>query len=172
MNIPFTLTRQILLAVLGVALLAAFVWVATHSGPLAPIKVTVTRVTKGEIVPALFGIGNVEARRDYLTGPTVAGRVKRVLVDVGDTVKAGQLLAEMDPIDLDERVASTVAAAARARSIVASAEAQLQEVKSRRELTAIEARRYAQLGKREFVSHSVVDAKMRRKLSWQAWNLP
>jgi HlyD family secretion protein len=83
-----------------------------------------------------------------------------VLVDVGDGVKAGQLVAEMDPVDLDERVSSTVAAVARGRSLVATAEAQVQEVKSRRELAVVEARRYAQLGKQEFVSHSVVDAKL------------
>jgi len=31
----------------------------------------------------------------------------RVVVDVGDQVKAGQLLAEMDPVDIDERGART-----------------------------------------------------------------
>jgi HlyD family secretion protein len=163
MKIPFTLSRPILLAVVGIALVAAFFWVATHSGPLAPVKVTVAKVTKGEISPALFGIGTVEARRDYLIGPTVAGRLKRVLVDVGDTVKAGQLLAEMDPVDLDERVSSTVAAAARSRSLVVNAEAQVREARSRLDLATIEARRYAQLGKKEFVSHSVVDAKLQEQ---------
>jgi HlyD family secretion protein len=163
MKIPFALSRSILLAVVGVTLVAAFFWVATHSGPLAPVKVTVTKVTKGEISPALFGIGTVEARRDYLIGPTVAGRLKRVLVDVGDTVKAGQLLAEMDPVDLDERVSSTVAAAARSRSLVVNAEAQVREARSRLDLATIEARRYAQLGKKEFVSHSVVDAKLQEQ---------
>jgi HlyD family secretion protein len=160
MKIPATLLRKILLAALAIVLVAAFFWIATHSGPLAPIKVTVTKVKKGEITPALFGIGTVEARRDYLIGPTVAGRVRRVLVDVGDGVKAGQLVAEMDPVDLDERVSSTVAAVSRGRSLVATAEAQVQEVKSRRELAVVEARRYAQLGKQAFVSNSVVDAKL------------
>lgn len=160
MKISAKLLRKIMLAALGIILVSAFFWVATHSGPLAPIKITVTKVTKGEITPALFGIGTVEARHDYLIGPTVAGRVRRVLVDVGDSVKAGQLLAEMDPIDLDERVSSTVAAVSRGRSLVATAEAQVQEVKNRRELAIIEARRYSQLGKQGFVSKSVVDAKL------------
>lgn len=168
MKIPFALSRQILLAVLGISLVAAFFWVATHSGPLAPIKVTVTKVAKGEITPALFGIGTVEARRDYLIGPTVAGRLKRILVDVGDTVKAGQLLAEMDPVDLDERVSSTIAAAARSHSLIANAEAQVQEARSRLNLATIEANRYAQLGKKEFVSHSVADAKLQEQKTAEA----
>jgi len=39
-----------------------------------------------------------------------------VTVDVGDMVKAGQVLAEMDPVDLDQRVVSLDAAIARAAS--------------------------------------------------------
>ncbi|TXT22444.1 MAG: secretion protein HlyD [Gallionellaceae bacterium] len=118
MKIPVTLPRQIWFAVFGIVLLSALIWVALKSGPLAPIRVTVTQVSRGEVAPALFGIGTVEARRAYLIGPTTAGRVGRVLVDVGDKVQAGQLLAEMDPVDLDARMSSAAAAAARAKSAV------------------------------------------------------
>ena len=107
------LPRQVWFGVFGIVSLLVFGWVATKSGPFAPIKVTVTQVAKGEVRPALFGIGTVEAQRAYLIGPTAAGRVKRVLVDVGDVGKAGQLLAEMEPVDLDERVASAIAAVTR-----------------------------------------------------------
>ena len=85
---------------------------------------TVIEVTEGRLTPALFGIGTVEARRSYLIGPTTAGRVRKVAVDVGDTVKAGQLLAEMDPVDLDERLAALDASIARAGSAAAAVEAQ------------------------------------------------
>ena len=94
-----------LLAVL-IPLVALFIYVALRSGPLAPIPVTVTRVESRSITPALFGIGTVEARYTYKIGPTVAGRVKRVDVQVGDRVRAGQLLGEMDPVDFDDRIAS------------------------------------------------------------------
>ena len=109
-------------------------------------------------------IGTVEARRAYLIGPTAAGRVKRVLVDVGDRVKAGQLLAEMDAVDLDARVGSSSAAAARARSAVVTAQAQVHDARSRQALAAGEARRYIDLGKQNFVSSSVVDALGWRRL--------
>ena len=48
----------------------------------------VAKVAEGSLSPALFGTGTVEARRAWLIGPTAAGRVLRVLVDVGDPVKA------------------------------------------------------------------------------------
>jgi len=168
MKIPMTVPRQVWFAAFGVALLLAFGWVALKSGPLAPIKVTVTQVVKGEVSPDLFGIGTVDAQRAYLIGPTVAGRVGRVLVDVGETVKAGQLLAEMDPVDLDERVASAAAAADRGRSAVTTAQAQVHDAQSRQALAASEARRYVELGNKEFVSQSEVDGKVQQQQSADA----
>lgn len=168
MKASFNPPRQIWFAAVGIALLIALAWVATRSGPLAPIRVTVAQVARGEVSPALFGIGTVGAQRAYAIGPTVAGRVKRVLVDVGDTVKAGQLLAEMDPVDLDARVASADAAAARARSAVATAEAQLHDARSRQKLAASEARRYVGLVQKGFVSSSAVDGKLQQEESADA----
>lgn len=103
-----------LVAVLG-ALLVLFVWVALRSGPLAPVPVTVAEVESRAIAPALFGIGTVEARYTYRIGPTVPGRVLRVDVEVGDRVAAGQVLGEMDPVDLDQRLAAQDAAIRHAR---------------------------------------------------------
>lgn len=168
MKIPVALSRQVGFAVFGFVLLIAFGWVATQSGPLAPVRVTVTHVVEGEVSPALFGIGTVAAKRAYLIGPTAAGRVERVLVDVGDSVKAGQLLATIDPIDLDERVAASAAAAARGRSAVATAEAQERDASSRQELAAAEARRYIALGREELISQSDLDAKLKEQKSAEA----
>lgn len=157
------LPRYIWFAVLGILLLFAFSWVATQSGPFAPTRVTIIQVEKGEVSPALFGIGTVEARRTYFIGPTAAGRVNSILVDVGDVVKQGQLLAEMDTVDLDERVISAAAAVSRAHSAVTAAEAQVNEAKSRQELATREANRYIDLGKNDIVSQSAVDGKVQQQ---------
>lgn len=160
--------KKLLLAGLGLLLLGGLGYTIARSGPLAPTRVTVAKVERGEVAPALFGIGTVEARRAYLIGPTVAGRVLRVLVDVGAPVRAGQLLAEMDPVDLDQRVAALDASLAKARSAVAVAEAQKQDAASKRELAAINARRYIDLGAQKFVSQSVVDTRLQEEKSAQA----
>ena len=114
MKLPTNWSLRFGLGLLGVLLIVALTYVVMRSGPLAPTRVTVTQATVGSLSPSLFGIGTVEARLAYLIGPTAAGRVSRVLVDVGDTVTAGQLLAEMDPVDLDERAAALEASIARA----------------------------------------------------------
>ncbi len=164
----FTLPSKAWVAAFGLALLGTLVWVATQSGPLAPIQVTVTPVLLGEVSPALFGIGTVEARRAYLIGPTLAGRVKRVLVDVGDTVKAGQLLAEMEPVDLDARLAATVAASEGGGSAVEAAEAQLRDARSRQAFAVSEARRMEALRQASVVSQSEADSARRAQQSADA----
>lgn len=149
-------------------LIAALGYVVMRSGPLAPTRVTVTQATVGSLSPSLFGIGTVEARRAYLIGPTTAGRVSKVLVDVGDTVQAGQLLAEMDPVDLDERASALDASIARAASVVAAVQAQRQDAQARSELAGITARRYVELGAQNFMSAGAVEAKQQEQASADA----
>ena len=130
---------------LAAAVLAGIAFLLARNGPFAPIRVTQAEVELGDLAPKIFGIGTVEARRSYLIGPTVASRVARVLVDQGDRVRAGQLLAELDPVDLDERMASAANAQERAASTMQAAAALVREAKSRNDLAAASARRYADL---------------------------
>ena len=152
----------------AVVLIAAFAWVLARSGPLAPVRVVTTTVARADIAPMLFGIGVVEARRSYLVGPTGAGRVRSVAVDVGEHVKAGQVLAEMEPVDLDQRYAATTAAAARARNAIDTAAAQLADSIARRRNAAANANRYEDLGRQGFVSISVSEGKSQELKSAEA----
>jgi len=151
--------RQILLLVLAIGLLGGFGYVVARTGPLAAVRVTVASPERCDLQPALFGIGTVEARRAYAIGPTNAGRVQQVRVDVGDVVAAGQLVAEMDPVDLDDRTAAAQAALERAGNVLAAAEAQVREAVSRRELAEASARRFTDLRRRGFVTQEAADAK-------------
>jgi HlyD family secretion protein len=168
MKIPSNPLRRLGLGLLGVLLIVALAYVVMRSGPMAPVRVTVARATVGTLSPSLFGIGTVEARRAYLIGPTAAGRVGKVLVDVGDTVQAGQLLAEMDPVDLDERATALEASSARAASVIAAAQAQRRDAQARSELAAITARRYVELGALNFMSTGAVEAKQQERASADA----
>jgi HlyD family secretion protein len=159
------LSKKLGLGVLGLVLLGAFALVVARSGPLAPVRVTVVEVAQGQVAPELFGIGTVEARRSYLIGPTAAGRVLSVRVDVGDSVKAGQLLAEIDPVDLEQRAAALQASVQRAASGMVSAEAQVHDAQARNALAAANAKRYIELGEKNFISASVVEGKVQEQAS-------
>lgn len=161
-------TRRLLLGGLALALVAALAYVALRTGPLAPIKVQVTEVKKGSVAPEIFGIGQVEAQRSWMVGPTVAGRVRSVQVDVGDTVQPGQPLADMDPVDLDQRLAALDAAAARAQSARQAAAAQLADAQARRALAANNLQRNQDLARQNFISSGALEARVQEVASADA----
>lgn len=144
--------RMATLLAVAIPLLLLFVYVALRSGPLAPIAVTVSVVESRTITPALFGIGTVEARFTYKIGPILSGRVKRVDVHVGDSVKAGQVLGEMEPIDLDERVRSQGFVLKRAQAV-------LTEAQARQVYAQTQARRYEQLLAVQSTSEEIATTK-------------
>lgn len=152
------LTKSLLIAA-GIAAVILAGWLILTQGPLAPAKVTIARVEQGMLVASTFGIGTVEARRSYALGPTAASRVARVLVDQGDVVKAGQLLAELDPVDLDDRLASGRLGADRTTSTIRAAEAQLTEAQSRAQVAFAAARRATELRAQGFISAEASDAR-------------
>ncbi|MFO7602576.1 MAG: efflux RND transporter periplasmic adaptor subunit [Gammaproteobacteria bacterium] len=159
-SLPIQKRTVALLAVL-VPLLLLFIYVALRSGPLAPVAVTLATVEYKSISPALFGIGTVEARYTYKIGPTFPGRLKRLDVHVGEHVKAGQVLGEMDPVELDDRMRAQEAA-------LKKASAQLDEARARKDYAQTQARRYAQLLKAGTISEEVVATKQQELLIAEA----
>jgi HlyD family secretion protein len=155
--------RVVALLAVIVPLLALLIYVALRAGPLAPIPVTITTVESRSIMPTLFGIGTVEARYTYRVGPTFAGRIKRIEVQVGDRVQAGQLLGEMDPVDLDDRIASQEAALRRAEAVVIAAKAQVREALARKSYAEKQVSRYEQLLQAQFVSEEMVESKRQER---------
>ena len=148
--------RTLALVAVLVTLLVLFVYVAVRSGPLAPVAVTMTEVESRTLTPSLFGIGTVEARYTYKIGPTIAGRVKRLDVHVGERVKAGQILGEMDPVDLDDRVRSQ-------ESGLKRAEAALREAAARQSHAETQARRYEELLTVHSTSEEIVATKRQER---------
>lgn len=166
-RLPISARSLALVGVL-VPLLALFVYVALRSGPLAPVPVTVVSVEAREISPALSGIGTVEARELYRIGPTAAGRVRSVSVTVGDTVRSGQLLGEMDPIDLDERIVAQDEAIGRMKASVLAAEAQELDSAARSGYAEAQARRYRELLKGGFVPVAAAEAREQERAAAEA----
>ncbi|HEY9034353.1 MAG TPA: efflux RND transporter periplasmic adaptor subunit, partial [Pseudomonadales bacterium] len=144
--------RLLSLLAVVVPLVLLLLYVAVRSGPLAPVAVTLDRVAVRALEPALFGIGTVEARYHYRIGPTLPGRVKTLLVDVGDQVSAGQLLGEMAPVDMDQRVSALEAQRKRAQAMV-------QEAAARHAHAQAQVRRYEKLFAEHSVSEEVVTTR-------------
>lgn len=159
MKLPSLPRRSLMLLGVAAAIATLFGYVVLRSGPLAPVAVTTAAVDARSISPALFGVGTVEARFSYKIGPTNAGRVGKIYVDVGDRVRAGQTLAEMDPVDLDARVAALDAAIGRAEASIKTAEAQVDDASARKDYAHTQANRYEQLWKTRAISEVAVETK-------------
>jgi HlyD family secretion protein len=136
-SLPIKGRTLALLAVL-VPMLVVFIYVGMRSGPLAPVSVTVAKVHSRSLDPSIFGIGTVNARFRHAIGPTFAGRLASLNVDVGESVRAGQMLGEIDAIDLDDRIVAQDAA-------IASAAASLAEAQVRLDFAQMQAKRYEDL---------------------------
>lgn len=159
--------RKLSLLAVIVPLLALLIYVALRSGPLALVPVTVTTVEDIAVSPSLLGIGTIEARYTYRIGPTIPGRIKNVNVHIGDRVKAGQLLGEMDPVDLDDRVAAQGAAIRRAESAVLAAEAHERDTLARFNYADTQAQRYDKLLESQSVSEEAVESRRQeRDVAW------
>lgn len=161
MKFPRLQRRTLALIAVIAPLLLLFVYVGLRSGPLAPVAVTVTSVESRSLAPALFGVGTVEARYTYKIGPTAAGRIKSLEVHVGDMVKPGQVLGEMDPVDLEQRIAAELAAIKAAEATVRQAEAQQVFAKG-------QAARYQQLLATGYTSEEAYASKRQELLAADA----
>lgn len=142
-----------------VALVALLAWVALRAGPLAAVPVTLATVEKAALTPTLFGVGLVEARYTHKVGPTFSGRIMTVLVQPGERVTLGQLLAEMDPVDFNERISAQLAGLKRAEANALAAEAQIREVSARKAFADSQIKRYEELLKSKMVSSEAAEAK-------------
>ncbi len=123
----------IAVAALALAGGGLYVWQSQKSAKAAPVYVT-EPLKAGDITLTVSANGTLQPTRSVNVGSELSGTVKRVLVDVNDRVKAGQVLVELDTAKLQDQVTQ-------ARAGLASAQAQLaQAVATAREARAALAR--------------------------------
>jgi len=89
---------------------------------------TTVDLKQGTLIQTVTEVGTVKANKELELNFAASGRVNRVLAKVGDTVKAGQVLMELDlsPLLLKEKEASSSLEVARANlnKLLAGATAQ------------------------------------------------
>ncbi|MGE5219574.1 MAG: efflux RND transporter periplasmic adaptor subunit [Chloroflexota bacterium] len=90
--------RKKLIGLLTLAALAAGGWYWYSSASQKPQDAgRVVTVTRGNIEEVVTAQGKLEPQQYVDVGTQVSGQLKKIDVDIGDTVTKGQLLAEIDP---------------------------------------------------------------------------
>ncbi|MDR0305825.1 MAG: efflux RND transporter periplasmic adaptor subunit [Chitinispirillales bacterium] len=88
-------------------------------------KYETIEVTRGSIEKVIVSSGTLEPVGSVEVGTQVSGTVEKVFVDFNDTVRAGQIIAEIDKVLLLSRLTETRASLVRAQALHAQGEAEL-----------------------------------------------
>lgn len=117
-------TLRILAALALLPLLAACGDRATSATPEAARPVQIQHVAFAPQTKSQEFVGVVRARHETDLGFRVAGKIMTRTVNVGDRVRSGEVVAQLDPQDLDLQVESAQAELAAATSNLADAAAE------------------------------------------------
>jgi len=122
-------------------------------------KTTYERITPtvGDMRTEVFGIGNVGAERIYQITAQTGGRILSIHTDEGKWVKKGDLLIEIDTVDIPQLLEEAQIAAKKAASEYKAAQKEMQSLLAQKELAKITYRRYLKLKERSFASKAEYD---------------
>ena len=152
-------TAVIVVLVLVIGAGFAFGWTQrSKAHDRVPVTAAGTPATRVEVIKprtiesdqALTLPGTVRALEQTKIYPRVTGYVRKWLVDIGDKVKAGQLLAEIDTPELDAQLSQ-------ARAQLAQAQAAVNQVAAQRDYSRTNTQRYASLADQKLVSKAQVE---------------
>jgi RND family efflux transporter MFP subunit len=135
-----------------VLFVAGFAWLK-----FKPVDVEVVEAQTGPLVAEVMGTGTLEARVKTTISPRIQEHLDEVLVDQGDAVKAGQLLAKLNDSDILAQIEVATAALAAAEAGVArvkSTEARALAVERNARLNE---KRISELASKQMVSLEKLD---------------
>ncbi len=121
---------------------------ASNENRRAPVEVA--DIQRGPIELRRMFTGTLNAHAEFVVAPKIGGRVEDLLVDLGDTVERGQVVAQLDD-------AEYVQAVRLAEAELAVAEANLAEARSQLTLAERELQRLDRLRERGVSSESQLD---------------
>ena len=138
-----------------------------EAGRSLPI-VNMASVTRSATKTDLVLPGNVQAVTEAPILARATGYIRKRYVDIGDRVKANQVVAEVEAPELDQQILQAGATLEQTRSAVQQAEAAVQQGQSNENLAKVTAQRWDNLQKRGVVSRQENDTYQAQYASQQA----
>jgi RND family efflux transporter MFP subunit len=115
------------------------------------VAVEVTSITKSTIREVGIFTGTLLPESQFIVAPKIAGKLEKILVDIGDEVKQGQLIAVLDDDEYVQQVDQ-------AKAELDVARANIEENRSALNLAKREFERSRALREKKIVSESELDA--------------
>ena len=97
------MVKNLILSIIAIAILAGCSGKkdkTTDSDVVEAIPVKVQKLEKTDIARTLDYAANLEADKQVFYAPAATGRIEKIYVEVGDQIKKGQVLVEMDKTQL------------------------------------------------------------------------
>ncbi len=151
---------KIIILMLLAAVAAALWWYASHK-PAAKNSTSATvTARRRDLTVSVLATGAVKAQvgAEVRVGSRISGKVEHLYANIGDEVKKGQIIAELEKADLQ-------ASAARAGAEVRVAAAKIADADSRLKLAKLEYERQKNLIKKDFTSRQALDKAVKEKES-------
>ena len=126
-----------------------------------PVAVEVAAVKKSSMREIGRFTGSLFPLSEFIVAPKIAGRLEKMLVDIGDVVQGGQLMAVLDDDEYRQQVMQ-------AQAELEVARANLQEGRDMLENTEREYRRIVNLRKKKITSESELDTIDAKYKTYQA----
>jgi RND family efflux transporter MFP subunit len=130
--------------------------------------VTVVTVERSAATGTLVLPGNIEPVTEAPVLARASGYIQRRYVDMGDRVKSGQLLAEIEAPELDQQVNQARAALDQTRAALEQAKANLQQGNAQEQLAKVTAERWKNLQSKGVVSRQENDTYQSQSVAAQA----
>lgn len=122
---PSRLFARLLGGAVAVVVAAALVWWLQRDTGENLEDLLTAEVGRGDIENTVTALGNLQPRNYVDVGAQVSGQLKKLHVEIGDTVQQGDLVAEIDATVLSARVESTRAQLTAQRAQLVDREAQV-----------------------------------------------
>lgn len=143
------MTKIIAILALLAAAGGAIWYFGFHTGK-SEVKYRTAKIEKGDLRIAVAATGTVQPFLLVQVGTQVTGNIQKLMVDFNSKVKAGQVVAQIDPALFQAKVDQD-------QANVAKAQSEVLRVKARLLLAGKELTRFRELQKKELVSQSDLD---------------
>jgi len=126
-----------------ILVIAFIVWRQTRSTSVSVVHYRTARAARGDVIQTVSGSGTIDAVTTVAVGSQVSGNIVKIYADFNDTVKAGQLITEIEPSNYEAKLIQ--------------AEADLTSARATLELKQVNYDRISSLLKRGLVTQSDFD---------------
>ena len=137
------LFRRVLLSLLLLTMAGGCAWWYFYRRPADSVAYQTIPATKGDITQSVTATGTINPVVNIQVGSQISGIIQKLFVDYNSPVKAGQIVAQIDP--------------ATYKAAVMQAEGDLASAKAALELAQVNARRNEELRKTNATSQANVD---------------